>query len=130
MATPRIAKLDAQDDGGTMSLLKNAHGTRGAVLRFNNQQLPCFTVWKNTTAVEDGYVTGIEPGTNFPNPRSFEGEKGRVIKLAPHGSTTLNLGFEYCGSEAAVESAEAELKKLHSSTPTIHPHPHDDWCAK
>ena len=41
--------------------------------------MPWFTQWKNTTSVADGYVTGIEPGTNFPNPRTYEGEQGRVI---------------------------------------------------
>ena len=34
----------------TQVLLKNAHATRGVSLRFNTKQLPCFTVWKNTTA--------------------------------------------------------------------------------
>jgi hypothetical protein len=37
---------------------------RGVALRFNRQDLPCFTVWKNTGALEDGYVTGLEPATN------------------------------------------------------------------
>jgi len=124
-----FAKLHADADGQTQSLLKNAHGTRGAVLRFNTKQLPCFTLWKNTTAVEDGYVTGIEPGTNFPNPRSFEGEKGRVIKLDGKASTTLNLGFEYCPNEAAVDAAEAAVKKLQSSPPPIHKNPLDEWCS-
>ena len=36
------------------------------------EELPCFTLWKNTAAEADGYVTGLEPGTNFPNLRSFE----------------------------------------------------------
>lgn len=124
-----FAKLDADTNGDTMTLLKNAHGTRGAVLKFNTQQLPCFTLWKNTTAIEDGYVTGVEPGTNFPNPRSFEGGKGRVIKLAAGGSTKLNLGFTYCGSEKAVDVAVADVKALQKSTPKIHANPHDDWCA-
>ena len=124
-----FAKLHASADGNSMSLLKNAHSTRGAVLRFNTKQLPCFTVWKNTTAAEDGYVTGIEPGTNYPNPRSFEGEKGRVIKLPGKGSTSINLAFEYCPNEKSVEEAEAAVSKLQTSAPTIHKTPLDDWCA-
>lgn len=124
-----FAKLHSDEDGQTTSLLKNAHGTRGALLGFNTHQLPCFTVWKNTTAIEDGYVTGIEPGTNFPNPRSFEGERGRVLKLDGHGSTKLKLAFEYCGSERAVATAESAVRSLQKSSPTIHQNPHDDWCA-
>ena len=46
--------------------------------------LPCFTVWKNTAAVEDGYVTGLEPAINFPNFKSFERQQGRV-KVLPAG---------------------------------------------
>lgn len=124
-----FAKLQSNADGKSLSLLKNAHSTRGAVLRFDTSQLPCFTVWKNTTAIEDGYVTGIEPGTNFPNPRSFEGEKGRVIKLPGKGSTTLNLGFEYCPDEKSVEAAETAVIELQKQSPTIHKTPLADWCS-
>ena len=125
-----FATLHAEDDGSTMSLLKNAHGTRGAVLKFNAKQLPCFTVWKNTTAIEDGYVTGLEPGTNYPNPRTFEGEKGRVIKLPGNGSTTLGLDFEYCTSEEAVGAAEATVKRLQQkSEPRVHKTPQPEWCS-
>ena len=124
-----FATLHSEDDGSTMSLLKNAHGTRGAVLKFNSKQLPCFTVWKNTTAVEDGYVTGIEPGTNYPNPRSFEGEKGRVIKLPGKGAVTLNLDFEYCASETAVDAAETVIERLQKNEPKIYDTPQADWCS-
>ncbi|OXE35403.1 MAG: hypothetical protein CGW95_14090, partial [Phenylobacterium zucineum] len=40
--------------------------------------LPYFVIWKNTVDVSDGYVCGLEPSTNFPNPRTFEETKGRV----------------------------------------------------
>lgn len=124
-----FAKLQADGDGNTATLLRNAHGTRGALLRYNVQQLPCLTIWKNTTASEDGYVTGIEPGSNFPNPRSFEGQRGRVIALDGLASTSNHLSFEYCDSEAAVARAEAEVKSLQATSPTIHPEPLPEWCA-
>jgi hypothetical protein len=44
----------------------------GLILRWNRRELPCFTLWRNSAAVEDGYVTGLEPGTNFPNFKGFE----------------------------------------------------------
>ena len=124
-----FATLHADKDNNTRAMLKNAHGTRGAVLRFNNSQLPCLSIWKNTTSLEDGYVTGIEPGTNYPNPRSFEGEQGRVIKLDGNGSTRLHFGFDYCPDEAAVTKAEAKVSSLQLKPPTIHPKPLADWCA-
>lgn len=124
-----FAKLLADERGDTRALLRNAHGTRGAVLRFNTRQLPCFTVWKNTTAREDGYVTGLEPGTNFPNPRSFEGDHGRFIAIEANGSTSFQLGFDYCPNEQDVDKAETAIGQLRTKPPKTHSQPHSDWCA-
>ncbi|MGE0760452.1 MAG: aldose 1-epimerase family protein [Pirellulaceae bacterium] len=119
---------DASDQ--TQVLLKNAHGTRGVGLHFNNRQLPWFTLWKNTTSLADGFVTGLEPGTNFPNPRTFEGQHGRVVSLAPGASATFDLHFQPLGSTAQVEAAEQAVRQLQGSTsPTIHKQPLPDWCA-
>ena len=63
---------EAAPGGKTMVLLRNRQGDKGVVLRFRTDQLPCFTLWKNTAGLRDGYVTGLEPGTNYPNPRPFE----------------------------------------------------------
>lgn len=123
-------ELLANDDGKAMAMLKNAHGTRGAALRFNKKQLPVFTLWKNTTAEADGTVTGIEPGTNFPNPRSYEGEQGRVVKIAGRGTADFDFEFEYLADEAAVAKSETVVRKLQGDTqPTIHRSPQDGWCA-
>lgn len=124
-----FAKLFSDANAATKALLKNAHGTRGIVLRFKTTELPCFTLWKNTTAGEDGYVTGIEPGTNFPNPRTFEGEHGRVIKLDGKGKASLQIGLDYCPNQAEVDAAEASVRALQKSAPKIHREPHPDWCA-
>src|SRR5262249_35554294 len=59
--------LPAADPAGrSLALLRNAAGDRGLAVRWSVRELPCFTIWKNTAATEDGYVTGLEPGTNFP----------------------------------------------------------------
>ena len=57
--------------GRTLATLYNAAADRGLTLRFNRNELPCFTLWKNTAALEDGYVTGLEPATNYPNFKTF-----------------------------------------------------------
>ena len=54
------------EHGGTFVLLKNSTGSSGVQLCFNARQLPCFSLWRNLVPAADGYVTGIEPGTNFP----------------------------------------------------------------
>lgn len=123
-------ELVGDSQGQTRTLLKNAHGTRGVSIVHNIQQLPCYTVWKNTTASIDGSVTGLEPGTNFPNPRSFEGKKGRVLKLAPGASATLDISLEVHGSTAEVSAAEKKVVDLRGNVkPTIFGEPQPDWCA-
>ena len=70
--------LAAGEDGFTQALLHNATGDHGVSLKFNKNQLPCFTIWKNRQAAADGYVTGLEPALNFSNVKSFEKSKARA----------------------------------------------------
>jgi galactose mutarotase-like enzyme len=122
--------LHAAADGQTRTLLKNAHATRGVSLVFNTRQLPCFTVWKNTTGEPDGYVTGLEPGTNYPNPRSFETARKRVVELAGGAKQAFDLALEIHGSSQEVTAAEAAIAKIQSGRePKIHPQPLPEWCA-
>ena len=117
-------------NNATQVLLKNPASTRGVSLHFNTQQLPCFSLWKNTAAVADGYVTGIEPGTNFPNPRSFETKHDRVLKLGPGEKKALELRLEAHGDASSVATAEQAIAALQGTTkPTIHDQPLPDWCA-
>ncbi|MBM4000654.1 MAG: DUF4432 family protein [Planctomycetes bacterium] len=114
--------------GGTRTLLKNARATEGVSLFFNVRELPCFTIWKNTTAVVDGYVTGIEPGTNYPNSRSFEGRRGRVVRLAGRARADFHLGFEYHADSASVAAAERAVEALRSGEPRILDRPEPTYC--
>lgn len=117
-------------EGRTRALLENAHRTQGVSLIFSTKQLPCFTLWKDTAASQDGYVTGLEPGTNYPNPRSFEGEQGRVGKLAPSARTALDLQLEYHPDTTSVEKAEKAVAAIQGNhAPKIFPTPQRGWCA-
>ena len=51
--------------GKTTVLLHNKAGDRAASMTYALKELPYLTMWKNTGDVRDGYVTGIEPGTNY-----------------------------------------------------------------
>jgi galactose mutarotase-like enzyme len=79
--------------GHTCMMLHNAAATRGICMGFNTSQLPCFTLWKNTVALQDGYVTGLEPGTGFPRPRALEKEAGRIPVLAPGETRSFGIDF-------------------------------------
>ena len=119
---------DARDN--TTVMLKNAHSTKAVSLDFNVKQLPCFTVWKNTTSREDGCVTGIEPGTNFPNPRTYEGKQGRVSKLGPGGSIQFELGIRWHPDDQDVQATQQRIEKLQGSVkPKIYRSPQPGWCA-
>ncbi|NIP85959.1 MAG: DUF4432 family protein [Planctomycetales bacterium] len=115
--------------GWTRTLLKAADGQQGVSLKFNTRQLPCFTQWKNNPPEADGYVTGLEPGTNFPNPRSFESEKGRVVQLAAGETASYDLALQLHPDAASVAAAEQEIHAGQAAAdPVIHAGPHRDWA--
>ena len=115
--------LQADSNGLTTLLLKNSAGDCGLQMRFAKQQLPCFTLWKNPQADEDGFVTGLEPGTNFPNLKTFEREQGRVITLTPGGSYTTQIELSVFDTAEAVAAAEAAIRELQSGDPVRHAAP-------
>jgi len=108
----------------TLALLRNAKGSQGSLLRYCLKDFPCFTLWKNTAGRADGYVTGLEPATAYPNPRRFEREQGRVISLAAGASRTTRMTIETLDSKKAVRAAEAEIKQIQSKAKgKVHPEP-------
>ena len=106
--------LLADSGGQTQTLLRNANGSKGIGMRFNKQQLPRFIVWKHTAALPDGYVTGLEPATNFPNVRTFEKEHGRVKELAPGETAQFEIEFDIYNDRSGVAQAEETIGKLQS----------------
>ena len=123
-------ELLSDANGWSPTLLRNAAGTRGVSVHVNTRQLPCFTLWKNTTTAADGYVTGLEPGTNFPNPRTYEGRRGRVIQLAPGGRATFQVGLEILHGADEIRQAEQGIAALQAGvTPRVCDQPQTPWCV-
>ncbi|MFV0446257.1 MAG: aldose 1-epimerase family protein [Planctomycetaceae bacterium] len=116
--------LVADETGRTTTLVHNAAGDRGFAVSFPRQQLPCFTVWKCTQAEADGYVTGLEPGTNFPNFKSFEREQGRVVLIPPGGNYQTSMNLDLHITEDEVARAVERIRALQGrGTPQRHPNP-------
>jgi hypothetical protein len=121
--------LYAGEDGRTRVLLKNAHGTQGVSLVYDVRELPCFSLWKNTTSVADGCVTGLEPATNYPNPRSFEGKQGRTVKLAAGAKTSFGLVLDIHATAGEVKQAEDAINEISKNKKRkLHDKPQTNWC--
>src|SRR5690606_15029967 len=101
---------DANDR--TLAVLQNATADKACALRYSKKQLPCFTLWKNPAATEDGYVTGLEPGTNLPNVKGFERKQGRVVSLPVGGSYQMELTIEVANDAGHVARLQAEVDEL------------------
>ena len=124
-------QLAGDSRGQSQVLLRNAHGDKGLSLKFNVQQLPCFTVWKNTQAEVDGYVTGLEPGTNFPNPKAVERAHGRVVNVPPGGSYRMETQLVIHPTHEGVAAAEKAIAALLAGKKTVvHSHPQPRYQPK
>lgn len=104
-----LLELAGDDRNHTTAMLQNKAGDNAATISWSLAELPYLTVWKNTGALNDGYVTGIEPGTNYPNNRSVEREAGRVPKLQPGGSRKMTVKF---GLHTGIADVKQALKSI------------------
>ena len=120
---------DASDR--TLAMLYSAKADKGVTLRFNHKELPCFTVWKNTAAIEDGYVTGLEPATNYPNHKSFERQQGRVPILSPGCGWESSWSIEIQDTTQAVADILKEIVGLQAGAKAvIHRRPHPKYSPQ
>ncbi len=119
----------ADEDGWARALLASSDASRGVAVHFETKNLPYFSQWKNTVAESDGYVTGLEPGTGFPNPRSFEETHGRVVELAPGQSKEFRLKLEGVSSAERVSQLATNLAAQRGGQPMETFAFKADWCV-
>lgn len=113
--------LSEPETGRTGALLKNAAGDRGSYLIFSTHNLPTFTLWKNTGALKDGYVTGLEPATDYPNARQFEREQNRVVSIPPGETYSTELVVGVCDTATSVQEKETWIQSIQASAePELH----------
>ena len=115
----QVYLLEPLGDGNssTMALLVNKDADRATSVRWDVSELPYLTVWKNTAAEEDGYVTGIEPATGFPFNRLVERKYGRVPKLSAGETRSFTLDFGIHIGNDQVGELINEATDRQSSTP-------------
>jgi Domain of unknown function (DUF4432) len=102
----------ADREGRAVLMLSNAARDRAVSMNFAVAELPYVTLWKNLTAPEEGYVTGLEPGTGFPYPRRLEREAGRVPKLKPGETRHFAIDVGVHTTSAAVTAVADHIKRI------------------
>jgi hypothetical protein len=85
--------------GRTLSMLYNHAANKAVVLR--------------------GYVTGLEPATNFPNFKTFERQQGRVPVIPPGGHWECSWSIEAHDNAASVAGVLKEIVSLQSQAKAI-----------
>lgn len=125
-----FAQLHADDDGNSAAMLRRADGTAGLGVHFDTRTLPYFILWKNTAAVSDGYVVGLEPATNLPNGRSIEAQRGRLVDLPSGQTVTFRLGIEPLVDADRVTAFQQRIDALSPPTsPDVARQPDPYWSA-
>ncbi|AUX71066.1 aldose 1-epimerase family protein [Erwinia pyrifoliae] len=102
----------ADGSGKTVAAVINSKGDKGASIEFDTRQLPLLTMWKNTDTLKQGYVTGIEPGTNYAYPVTIEKQQGRVKQLQPGQSTGFTLTYTLLKDAGAVQKVEERVRQI------------------
>ena len=103
--------------GNTLAMLSNRAEDRGVALGFSVNQLPALTLWKNTDSIEDGYVTGIEPGSGYAYQRIIEREQGRLGRIGPGETRCFDVDFRVLGSAEAVRKMAAQIEAIQAGRP-------------
>ncbi len=114
--------------GWSLAVLRNQSATTAFAVQYNATELPCFTVWKNTQSLAEGYVTGLEPGVNFPNFRSYERGHQRLPIVAPGATRRHRFAWEFADDLAGVSQLCAQADQLRATGPAVvHTIPQPGW---
>ncbi|QQS47457.1 MAG: aldose 1-epimerase family protein [Acidobacteriota bacterium] len=98
----------------TTVMLRNSSSDKAVSMTYSIDQLPFLTLWKNTTALEEGYVTGLEPGTSAPANRGIERQAGRLQKLKPGETRNFALEVSILEGQDEVERTRVKIEGLHA----------------
>lgn len=123
-----FAKLRADESNLTATMLKNSDATKAFAVSYGTKTLPRFVLWKNTSHSADGYVTGLEPATNYPNTRSYEASQDRVVALESEETASFRMKLDPMTDSDAIASMQQRIEKLcGEKTSTIHQTPRPGW---
>lgn len=102
----------ADQNGNTLAVLHNKAGNLGVSMQYNTNQLPVLTIWKNTDTLQQGYVTGIEPGTSYAYNTKYQRPLGLVPTINSGESKNFDITYTVLSSSKEVNSAVNDVNKL------------------
>lgn len=105
-------KPKADQDGNSLAVLHNKAGNLGVSMQYNTEQLPVLTIWKNTDTLQQGYVTGIEPGTSYAYNTKYQRPLGLVPTIRSGESKQFDITYTVLSSTEEVKSAVNDVNKL------------------
>jgi hypothetical protein len=106
-----LFRAHADGEGFAHQLLANAAGDLAVRVSFRVDTLPYTILWKRCAGLADGYVVGLNPCSDLPNPRSQEREAGRVGRLEGGAAVQFVERVELFQGEAPVEAAIGEVRR-------------------
>ena len=113
---------DAQ--GNTLAVLHTAAGDKGVSLAYNIEQLPAFSLWKNTDTSGQGYVTGLEPGTSFSYNRRYQRDLKLVPTIGPKQAREFEITYTLLKGKPQVDAALQRIDAIRAGRPThVRPEP-------
>lgn len=119
----------ADENGWATTVLSNPKSKQAAAVHYKTGTLPYFTLWKNTASEATGYVTGLEPGTGFPNPRSYEEKQGRLVELQPGESRSYELKIEATQDPQAIRKWLEKINLSQGNLAAKQTSFNDAWCT-
>lgn len=103
-------ELGAGPDGRTGTAIVNRKLGFGVYVRFNRNELPCYTEWKMMG--QRNYVVGMEPANCLPIGRDAEREAGRLQHLEPRETREYALELGALTSNAEIDAFADEIADL------------------
>jgi hypothetical protein len=108
----------ADAKGQTLAVLHNKAGSLGVSLGFNTQQLPVFSLWKNTDTQGQGYVTGLEPGTSFSYNRRYQRPLNLVPTIGAKEQRQFQIRYSLLADKGAVDKALSQVSQIQDGRQT------------
>ncbi|CAI3957275.1 Galactose mutarotase or related enzyme (GalM) (PDB:1LUR) [Commensalibacter communis] len=105
-------------NGYTLAALHNKDANKGVSIEFNTNELPYLTLWKNTDTEKQGYVTGIEPGTNYAYATSIEREQGRIRQIKPGQTIQFKIRYSALMNREAVNTVKGTVTNIQGNQNT------------